>query len=279
MPKEDLLHNRSAIALLEKFHLTKNEVKCYLSSLTSGTTTVAEIATRAGVNRVNAYSAVKTLLERGLLEQEITAKVRNIRAAPFDALKELAQNHQKQATRLRWKMEDLIQNLITQTGPDNHTAPLTMGEVLFFRGEDAFYQIAERTLNIPEESELCILEAFDYFIPPDNPTYDDQYYIPKRLNRKISARILHRPDPHGHELRSRDTNQNRETRFLPVQMDFPCSMYIYGDEVALVWTTDHVVGLAVRGGPLCVLMQGMFETYWNAAAPPKPLLKVRKNQA
>lgn len=273
---ENILHNRSAIALLEKLGLSGNAVKCYLTLLTSGPTTVAEMANRAVVNRVNAYSTIKVLIDQGLAEQEMTAKGRIVRAAPFDALRELAQSNQKHATRLRWKIEDLIPKLISQSAPGNQT--MTMGEVLFFRGEDAFYQIAERTLDTPAGSVIYILEAFDYFIPPDNSTYDDEYYIPKRLDRKLSARILHRPDEYGRSLRARDAVQNRETRFLPVKLDFPCSMYIYRDEVALVWTTDHVVGLAVRGGPLVTLMRAMFELYWKAATPSKHLLRARKKR-
>lgn len=273
---EDILHNRSVIALLEKLGLSGSAVKCYLALLTAGATTVAEIASRAGVNRVNAYSTIKILIDHGLVEQEMTAKGRIIRAAPFDALRELAQSNQKQAVHLRWKIEDLIPKLIAQSTPDNH--PITMGEVLFFRGEDAFYQIAERTLTIQPGSTICILEAFDYFTPPDNPTYDDEHYIPKRLSHKLSARILHRPDEYGRSLCMRDTVQNRETRFLPTKIDFPCSMYIYGDEIALVWTTDHVVGLVVRGGPLTILMQGMFELYWKAAAPHKHLPQTHKKR-
>ncbi|MBI2552680.1 hypothetical protein HYW17_05270 [Candidatus Uhrbacteria bacterium] len=264
--KEDILHNRGFITLLEELGLSGNEIKCYLATLGLNSATVAEISSHAAVNRVNAYSAVKKLLEHGLLEQEITPKGRRIRPAPFDALQELAQSYQKHATRLRWKMEDLIKELTDQRAQNNPSQPTIMGEVLFFRGEDAFYQIAERTLAIPPGSEVCILEAFDYFTPPDNPTYDDEYYIPARLNRGVSARILHRPDEHGRALRARDHKEHRETRFLPTNMNFPCSMYIYGDEVALVWTTDHVVGLAVRGGPLTTLMRAMFEQYWKAAA-------------
>ncbi len=271
--KEDILHNRGLITLLKKLGLAGNEVKCYLAALDLISPTVAEIASRAAVNRVNAYSAVKTLLERGLLEQEIMAKGRHIRAAPFDALQELSKDYQKQATRLRWKMEDMIKELVAQRMQNIPSQPTVMGEVLFFRDEDAFYQIAERTLAIAPKSEICILEAFDYFIPADNPTYDAQYYIPQRVSRKISARILHRPDKHGRSLHARDAIQNRETRFLPANMDFPCSMYIYGDEVALVWTTDHVVGLAVRGGPLTTLTRAMFELYWKMAEPGKPRLR------
>lgn len=278
MKEKDILHDRSLIALLEKLGLSGNEVRFYLASLTYGSATVAEIANRAGVNRVNAYSAIKTLTEHGLLEQEMAAKGRRISAASFDALRELAHGQQKQATRLRWKVEDMIPKLIAQSAQGGRAAPIAMGEVIFFRGEDAFYQIAERTLDIPTGSKLCILEAFDYFVPADNSTYDDQYYIPKRLERNISARILHRPTSHGRALRARDGAEHRETRFLPMNMNFPCSMYIYEDEVAFVWTTDHVVGLAVRGGPLRTLMQAVFEMYWKAVETARDAPRTRKKR-
>ena len=106
-----MLENRTTIALLQKIGLSSNEVKCYLASLALGPSTVREIATRAGVNRVNAYGAVKALTEKGLVRQEIGVAGRRIVPASVEALKDVAFDLQKRATKIRWKIEEMVPSL------------------------------------------------------------------------------------------------------------------------------------------------------------------------
>lgn len=259
------MHDRSIIALLEKLGLSRNEVKCYLVSISVGMGRIAEIAKIAGINRVNAYSAVASLIERGLLEQEITRKGRRVQATPFERLQELAQQHQKRATKLRWNVEDMIGKLMVAAVYSHGAPSIGMGAVTFCRGDDAFYQIAERTLNVPRGSTIDFLESFGYFQPPENPTYDDEYYIPRRIEQGISARVLHPTGTYAQRLKSRDAKENRETRLLPADINFPCSIYVYGSEVAFLWTAEHAMGIIVHDGPLVDLMRKIFEMVWKVA--------------
>lgn len=263
---QKVMHNRGIVAPLEKLGLSKNEIKCYLGSLSIGSAAVQDVAKAAGINRVNAYGAVRMLAERGLLEQEMTKRGQRVHPAPIERLQEFAQQHQKQATRLRWKIEDVIPQLMTLSSQTSSPSipSAVMGAVSFYRGDDAFYRIAERTLQYaPPGSTIDFLESFDYFHLPDYPTYDDEYYIPKRMELDIAVRVLHYPDEFARQLRLRDTRENRETRFLPSDINFPCSIYIYGNEAALLWTVEHVIGITIHGGPLVALLKTIFEMIWQ----------------
>lgn len=267
---DDVFHDRSTIALLEKLGISRNEVKCYLASLLLGHASVRDVAARGGVHRVNAYSAVRGLVERGLVRQEVRGGVRTVVAEPLDRLDTLAQEHQKHATRLRWKVADLVPALAKVSAQARDTQPGDIGDVLFFRGDDAFYRVADRTLEAaPRGSTMLFLDNSDYFHSSDNPKYDDEYYIPRRLERRIRARVLYHDarDPYAVHLYERDAEELRETRLLPSNMAFPCSMYIYGTEVALVWTTSQTYGLVIQGGPLNALMHTIFELIWNVSSP------------
>lgn len=269
----DALLARKTIELFTRLGLTKNEVKCYLAALRHGPGSVVSIARAAGVHRVNAYSAITHLVSRGLLMQEMKgARGRLIHPAPLAHLQELALEQQKRATKLRWKIEDLIPALAATAVGLAQNDRTEEGEVLFFRGDDTYYRILDRTLAAPAGSTICFLESFDYFISlPDNPGYDQETYIPTRLARNLRARILHHPDEYARKLRRHDASQLRETRFLPPEMHLPCSVYIYGNEASFLWTReqgnrDEARGLVIIGGPLVDLMQKFFDLLWERSS-------------
>ncbi len=263
---EDMIHNRSTIALLEKLGLSKNEIKCYLALLSIGSNKISEVAKVAGVNRVNAYGAVKNLTEHGLVEQEMVGKVRCISPAPLDHLQRLAQDHQDQATRYRWKIENLIP-VLAALNAGAGIKPASMGDVLFFRGEDAFYQIADRTLNAPRGTVVCFLETYDYFRTASKLGYDDDYYVPHRLVQGLSAHVLHPDNKYARQLREGDKKFNRETRLLSADLatKLPCSIYIYGEEVAFLWTSERVIGVVIKNSPIVGVMKILFDFAWETA--------------
>lgn len=262
---EDMLHNRSTITLLEKLGLSRNEVKCYLAALELGLAKVSDIAKTARIHRVNVYDALKTLIEKGLVEQELTSQGKKVRPSPLERLEELALDYQKGATKLRWKVADLLPKLLAVSHQAQEKS-VVMGDVMLFRGEDAFYRIAERTLSVPAGSIVTFIDPYDdLFRPPDNPEYDDVYYIPERLKRGIFARVLHRVNQRGRLLNKNDAKQMRETRFLPPDVTFPCMIMIYGDEVAFLWKKEHIMGVVVHKNPIVDLMRFMFQLLWTQA--------------
>lgn len=269
----DALQSRKIIELLTRIGLSRNEAKCYLAALSFGPASVVEIAHRAGVHRVNAYGVISALVAQGLLTQELKGSGgRIIHPAPLAHLQELALHEQKRATKLRWKIEDLIPTLAATAVGLADAKDAEESEVLFFHGDEAYYRILDRTLQASPGSTICFLENFDYFISmPDTPRYDEEYYIPTRLARNLRARILHHPDDYARKLRRNDAKQMRETRFLPPEMRFPCSTYIYGNEVSFLWTKergnrDRACGLVIKGGPLVDFMQTVFDMVWARTA-------------
>lgn len=263
---EDVLRHRATFQLLAKLDFSKNEILCYFAALQLGPAKVSDIAKTARVHRVNAYDAIKTLLEKGLLEQELTPQGKKLRPAAIERLEEIAVDNQKAATKLRWKIADLLPKLIAFSCQPNEK-PLMMGDVLLFRGEDAFYRIAERTLSVPANSTVSFIEPSQdaVFQPPDDPDYDDVYFIPERMKRKILAHVLHRVDERGKLLKKNDAKQMRETRFLPPNITLPCAVMIYGNEVAFLWKKEHIMGVVMSNNPIVELIKSIFQLLWAQA--------------
>lgn len=258
--KDQPQYSRNVITLLGRLGLSRNEAKCYLAALTNSPASVSVLAHQAHIPRVNAYAVLGKLLQRGLVERESAPRgAARYHVAPPDHLRTLAEDRQRQAAQVRWRVENILPALAAMGGVGEAASALTMGDITFYRGEDAFYQISERTLTASADSTMCFLESFDYF----DADYDDKYYIPRRLKKNIKARVLHVPDQYAKSLQKNDAITKRVTRLLPPEIHFPCSMYLYDSEAAFLWTAEHVVGLVVRGGPLVKLMQAMFEMIWE----------------
>ncbi|MBI2552686.1 hypothetical protein HYW17_05300 [Candidatus Uhrbacteria bacterium] len=262
---EDLMRDRSIIALLEKLGLSRNEVKCYLASLSLGPANINNVARRAHVHRVNAYGAIKRLVEQGLIVQEGMRASRLIYPAPLENLQALAQGHQKFATKVRWRIEDIIPKLLACAGDQEGTSRVNFEGLMVLRGDEVMERIAERSLDVPAGSTNYYIEATDFFHPANDPDYDEMIYIPERVKRGIKARCLHARELFAARLHERDKKENRETRYLPPDLHFACAVYIYGKEVAFAWKGGEMVGLIVRGGPVFEVMKLLFEMAWQMA--------------
>lgn len=264
----DMLKNRNVLLLLEKLGFSRNEVKCYLASLTLGQAKISEMARIAGVNRVNAYGAVKALVERGLIEQEITKNGRVVRITPMENLQELGRQYQKRATKLRWKIEDLAITLLDLSVKD-----IERPRLLFFEeSAETWRTLYSRSLSAKPGSEILFIGSY---LPYVSGKYDE-WYIPERLKHNVSARFLSHKNPAAEKLASSDHLERRETRFLPAEIDFPSIILIYNNEVSLLWESGagKTTGVVIQGNAVVGVMKALFELAWQMAGP----LKKAKNK-
>lgn len=264
---DSALHNRSMVSLLEKLGLSRNEVKCYLASLALGRAAVSEIAKAADINRANAYGAIKALSGRGLLEQEVTPRGRRIRAAPLEALKGFALDYQKRATKLRWRVEDLIPALTALVSRGGEQAKLLM-----FEGTETIFTMLERTLRVPAGSELlemCLFVNEDVVARID---YSKNVYIPQRIQNKCFKKLLCLKNDRHLGLVRHDKDELRETRFIPQAYEKGvdmCNVNIYGDEVSLYWHAKEPTGVIVQSKRIADVMRSLFKMAWEVAERPK----------
>lgn len=255
------LKSQSTIELLSSLGLPKNSVRCYVATLALGPSSVADIAKHAGMNRVDAYGAIQRLVEAGLVDQEVTSRGRRIHPQPLETLRHLAENHQKRAARLRWKIEDLIPQLLPFT-----TGKEERPEVMLFEGDDAAITIAERSLRAAPGStirEIHPEDRYEVFGAPEN--YDTEYYIPQRLERNLSVMLL-APQSWYDRMHPLDAEQQRETRILPAGWEIASETFIYDDEVGLLWKHAEPIGIVIKSENIATLMRLLFEAVWNQAS-------------
>lgn len=254
------LESQTTIDLLGSLGLPKSSVKCYLAALAMGPSSVSDIAKHAEMNRVDAYGAIQRLVETGLVDQEMTSRGRRIHPQPLETLRHLAENYQKRAARLRWKIEDLIPQLLPFTASKDERP-----EVMLFEGNDAAVTIAERSLRTKPGSTIFEIRPqaeYEFFGVPQN--YDNEIYIPTRLERNIKIRVL-APASWFQKMYQHDHEQQRETRILPEGWEIASETFIYDDEVGLLWKHAEPIGIVIKSQKIATLMRLLFEAVWNQA--------------
>jgi hypothetical protein len=95
---------------------------------------------------------------------------------------------------------------------------------------EEFRELAVRSLD---STEKCIYYcgAVENLAAVFDEEFDRGFYIPTRAKRGIALQMLIPDRPELYDYKSRDSDENRETRFLRPEMPMATSFMIYDDTV------------------------------------------------
>lgn len=109
--------------VLQSIGLSKNESEIYLALLRYGELSVADIATRSGVNRRNAYDCMSRLLEKGLVFEILSSRDSRYRAVEPQKLTEIVREKQVSLESIMPRLTSLYRG-----------TPIDKGSVMIYRG-------------------------------------------------------------------------------------------------------------------------------------------------
>jgi sugar-specific transcriptional regulator TrmB len=259
---------RTIIALLKNLGLTTNEAKIYLSSLKLGEVGTSEIAKEARVNRSNAYNAVQHLADYGLIEQVITPTTKRIHAAPIESLEELAKKRQKEATKLRWKIADLIPALFELLHNESEQP-----RFLSMEGKGTLIRMLKRTnKKVRPGSEIIEFCCMTENESEDTERFSRTEYIPGRVALGCTKRMLCSDNKKHRALLPNDRAELRETRFLTDEQMVGiecCNLNIYDNEIFFYWESPQPHGVIIQSTKISNLMRFLFNIAWKQASSMK----------
>ena len=260
----NMLRELKTAAILEALGLSQNESKCYLAVLGLGPSGVSDIAKNAGIHRIDAYRAIKKLIHEGLVDQEVTHRGRIIHPSSLDHLRRIAINKQKNFAKLRWKVEDLIPQLLPFVAKNDERP-----DVMLIEGREAFLTVANRSLGATRGSTILEVRpaAHDLFCKTFfvSENFEEEYYIPTRLENNLSVCSLVSKSIYE-RIHRNDACEKRETRLIPKEWDVMSEIYIYDDEVGLVWNAIEPIGLIIKSSTVVTLMKMLFMMTWEKAS-------------
>ncbi len=242
--------------------LTPTEISIYVTNLQFGKQTTAELAKRSGIKRTTTYSALASLIEKGmvgmhtqsgssyftatdpnLIERSFVTKIDNLKKQQLDFINLLP----------------LFEDLTGQSGGAT--------EVASFHGEKGVRTAVDAALYCASRQWKIIAPEKNFFSESDKEYAD--YFIKVRTQRKIRAQSLWEPA----FVKKRKFNQVdfefRNPRVLPQQLvgKFKNSLIIFDSSVLFVSSVNEATAVLIKSAEIKETMEVFFDGLWLASKP------------
>jgi sugar-specific transcriptional regulator TrmB len=251
---------------LEKIGLNEKETKIYLALLELGGASIQQLAAKSGVKRTTVYDILASLKEKGLIN-EITKNKKSVFSAE-DPRKLENILEEKRDTLKRILPEILaIANLLDKKP-----------KIKFYEGIEGIKNVYRDTLNYPDQELLAWVseEAIAGF----DLKFLDEYYLPKRLEKKIWVRAIASNKEHMRQYQGLDEKALRRTKLVSSEQ-FPMEVEInlYGKNKIGLMSFGEKIGLIIESQKIYATLKSIFEMNWQIAdAKNKPSDETQKSE-
>ncbi len=253
--------------LLSKIGFSKKESILYETVLQYGRLSYTDLSQKTGLNRTTTYSAARELLIKGILQEDFSSPVKNLIAAPPEAL--LVMTTQEEA-KLKEKKElvgKAIENIRTIPTISGYIAP-----AISFIPEPRIAQYLKQRNDEWNRSLLATDKTWWGF---NDSNFIARYGIEwitwywKVAPKGIHVKVFSNDKSIEHELQKQMPNE-REVRFWRGNHEFTGSFWIIGEYVVTtnVRQSPHYL-VEMRDKTLAHNLRTMFSTLWSATETDK----------
>jgi len=234
--------------------LSQKEAEVYVAALQLGYASVQDIADKSGINRTSAYTYIKNLISRGLMNAtERFGRVYYIAEKP-EKLKYLYELQERDIKRKREILDYLMPEL-----DSIYNLAKQRPTVRYYRNADELSAIRQEISNLRADEMLNIFnyQKFKDFI--------DKNYIASLLASTLKFKAIYIAkekiiDPRISAFQSHD---NFHLRYLPVEkFGFLCEITIADDNVYISREEDCLI---IRDPLFSQTLGLLFRTLWEIA--------------
>jgi len=233
---------------LKNAGLSENEAKVYLAALELGETSVYRLAKKSGVKRTTTYLAVENLKEKGLMSGYNRDHVAVCYA---ENPKKLTEHLEEKKRSLERIMPELLAftNLIDKKP-----------KIRYFEGKESYKEVFSDVLKYPDSEMLGTFN--EKFWNWEN--YFTDYFMPKRKEKKIWARILFRDNPELRTVAQEIKEYFSQTKLVPSEkFKVEIEMVIYGKDKVGYVSYDEEIAVIIESQKIHDTQKGFFETIWE----------------
>lgn len=231
--------------------LSENEAAIYLAALELGETTVSRLARKAGIKRTSAYLVIESLKEKGLI-----SSLKKESAAVFFA-EDPRKIHEILEER-KQKIDRIMPQLLAFTNLIDRKP-----EIKFYEGDEGIKEILKDILRYPDSEVLgWISEDYVKYFKED---FFINHFIPKRVEKKISARTIAPENPTIREIVGKtEATSIRRTKFIASdKFNLSIEMHIYGKNKVGLLSCGEEIGLIIRSQKIHDSLKSIFEIMWD----------------
>ncbi len=245
--------------------LSENEAKVYLAALELGETSVYRLAKKSGVKRTTTYLAVESLKEKGLISAFQKNGVTICYAENPKKLTDMLENKKKALDKV---MPELLAftNLIDKKP-----------KIKYFEGKESYKEVFNDVLKYPNTEMLGTFNEKFW----DYENFFTGYFMPKRKEKKIWARILFQDNPDLRNLKREEQTHFFQSKLVPGdKFKVEIEMVVYGNNKVGFVSYDEEMAIIIESQKIYNTQKSFFETIWNLLPDNKlKLLEKIKNRA
>jgi sugar-specific transcriptional regulator TrmB len=238
---------------LSQYGLTPKQSRLYVSALKTGPAPLQKVAFVAKLGRTNAYDAMQTLVDKGLVSIAPDGKKHLFVAEPPKKLKSLLRDQEL-------ALDELIPQLEVFRA-ESEFKP----KILFYPGLEGCKTVVEDLLSTPDKQLFGIfspksaveLFGFDYV----------SHMAERRAKKGIHLRVIHPHSSAGKEGFGSSDGSRRDARIAPVGVDFNITTYVYGNKVAIISSKGEMFGMITESADIANAHRNYFEALWQISEP------------
>ncbi|MDD3486891.1 MAG: helix-turn-helix domain-containing protein [Candidatus Moranbacteria bacterium] len=236
---------------LEKLGLSDKEAKVYLAVLELGEGNIAQIAKKSGVKRTTVYDIALSLKSKNLLLETMKGK-KNIYSA--EDPRKLDDVYDERKATLKKILPELLSVM---------NAIEKKPRIRYFEGAEGIKEVYKDTLKYPDQEIQAWVtsEAMTKF----DVEWLEKYYVPKRLEKKIWARVIAPKTEEVVDYQERDEKSLRQTRLVdPKEFPMEVEINLYGGRNIGVMAFGEQMGLVIESRKIYKTLKSIFELGWKS---------------
>lgn len=228
---------------------TENEVLIYLATLEIGEATIGRIAQKSGVKRTTAYFSIESLKKKGLLS-ELKKNKRTFFYAEDPRILQEKMEERKKA------IDNIIPQLLSITNLMDKKPKIT-----FHEGIDGIKDVYRDGLKYPNQEMLAWVSQDAFYVLDDEFV---NYYIPKRVSKRIWVRAICPDTPEMKDYKSREVAELRKTKLISSEK-YPIEVEIdlYGKNKISILAFKEGISLIIESTKIYNTLKSIFEMQWE----------------
>jgi len=247
--------NQTLYTCLLELDLTKQEAELYVTALTIGPSSLADLAKKMDIARPNLYKLIKGLEQAGLVQPGKKGRyARAFSVEPPTVVMEKLRIRQKELAAKDEAVAAALPELMAlyHQGEMPTKIKVLTGEKEYLQ---AFFQILKETKDTSE----FFGSASDFigFVSWET----EKRWIKERMKKKIFIRSLLLPGKDADQLKAMDEKEMRETRIIRGIPPFPTSFLLFANKV-IIWQPKAPLAILIEDEYIVTMLRSVFYKLW-----------------
>lgn len=253
--------NLTLTSFLNEFGFTDNETIVYLTLLQIGTSSILDVSKECELKRPTIYSAIDSLIEKGLIRKTVIGKRKRFTAKSPNVLESI---HNRRGD----EMSSLILQLKALENVPRGTKPV----IRLYEGENSVANLFRSITSTMDQGATLYAAVSMQDMNQRFPKLQESFNtISKKSNWPIQELLPNNQSSKDYITKHKTSfslNPNHEYKLLPLGLElFDMNYMIVNDTVIMLSFNEDVLATVIESKNTALSMATLFKTAWLSSTP------------